>query len=130
MLTALFIACDDKIGRVDLSTLLQQTLMGLFLFGLNKPWKICGTRVDPDELCDWRWLKKSNIYLNVSVRLSLSIYLLRTFVKLSDMPGVTAHLQTALRHINGLTFTAFTPEVNAQLQLSIAARTNSWAAFK
>ena len=60
------------------------------------------------------------------MRLSLSIYLLRTFVKLSDMPGVTAHLQTALRHINGLTFTAFTPEVNAQLQLSIAARTNSW----
>ena len=37
MLTALFIAFDDKIVKVDLSTLLQQTLMGLFLFGLNKP---------------------------------------------------------------------------------------------
>ncbi|KNH09300.1 hypothetical protein XU18_0578 [Perkinsela sp. CCAP 1560/4] len=35
------------------------------------------------------------------------------------MLHVTAHLQIALRHINGLTFTAFTPEVNTQLEICL-----------
>ena len=53
MFAAFFIACNDGIGRVDRSTLPQQTLMELFIFGLNEPEKICGNREDPVDVCDW-----------------------------------------------------------------------------
>ena len=31
----------------------QQELMELFIFGLNKPEKICGSRDDPNDVCEW-----------------------------------------------------------------------------
>ncbi|KNH07232.1 hypothetical protein XU18_2095 [Perkinsela sp. CCAP 1560/4] len=57
MFAALFVACDDGTGRVDRSTLSQQALMELFIFGLNEPEKICGTRDGPDDVCKWRGVK-------------------------------------------------------------------------
>ena len=57
MFVALFIACDDGIGRVDRSTLPQQTLMELFIFGLKEPEKICGSREDPDDVCEWKGVR-------------------------------------------------------------------------
>ena len=53
MFAAFFIACNDGIGRVDRSTLPQQTLMELFLFGLNEPEEICRSRDDPADVCEW-----------------------------------------------------------------------------
>ena len=50
-----FFACaDDGIGRFDRSMLSQQSLMELFIFGLNKPEKICGNRDDPADVCEWK----------------------------------------------------------------------------
>ncbi|KNH06774.1 leucine-rich repeat protein [Perkinsela sp. CCAP 1560/4] len=57
MFAAFFIACDDGIGRVDRLTLPQQTLMELFVFGLNEPEKICGSREDPDDVCEWKGVR-------------------------------------------------------------------------
>ena len=57
MFAAFFIACDDGIGRFDRSTLPQQTLMELFIFGLNDPEKICGSRDDPADVCEWEGVK-------------------------------------------------------------------------
>ncbi|KNH04555.1 leucine-rich repeat protein [Perkinsela sp. CCAP 1560/4] len=57
MFAAFFIACDDGIGRVDRSTIPQQTLMELFVFGLNDPEKICGNREDPNDVCEWEGVK-------------------------------------------------------------------------
>ena len=55
---AVFFACvDDGIGRFDRSTASQQSLMELFLFGLNEPEKICGNRDDPDDVCEWKGVK-------------------------------------------------------------------------
>ena len=48
-----FTCADDRIGRFDRSMLSQQDLMELFIFGLNEPEKICGSRDDPDDLCKW-----------------------------------------------------------------------------
>ena len=31
----------------------QQDLVELFIFGLNEPEKICGSRDDPDDVCEW-----------------------------------------------------------------------------
>ncbi|KNH05842.1 leucine-rich repeat, partial [Perkinsela sp. CCAP 1560/4] len=51
---AVFFACvDDGIGKFDRSMLCQQDLMELFIFGLNKPEKICGSRADPADVCEW-----------------------------------------------------------------------------
>ena len=51
---AVFFACvDDGIGEFDRSMLCQEELMELFIFGLNKPEKICGNRDDPDDVCEW-----------------------------------------------------------------------------
>ena len=52
-----FTCADDGIGRVDRSTLGQQSLMELFIFGLNEPEKICGNRDDPDDVCEWKGVK-------------------------------------------------------------------------
>ena len=53
-----FFACaDDGIGRFDRSMLSQQSLMELFIFGLNKPEKICGSQEDPDDVCEWKKVK-------------------------------------------------------------------------
>ena len=57
MFAAFFIACDDGIDRFDRSTLPQQTLMELFIFGLNDPEKICGSRDDPADVCEWEGVK-------------------------------------------------------------------------
>ena len=48
-----FACVDDEIGRFDRSTASQQSLMELFIFGLNEPEKICGSREDPDDVCEW-----------------------------------------------------------------------------
>ena len=48
-----FACADDGIGKCDRSTLSQQALMELFIFGLNESEKICGSRDDPDDLCKW-----------------------------------------------------------------------------
>ncbi|KNH08854.1 hypothetical protein XU18_0756, partial [Perkinsela sp. CCAP 1560/4] len=48
-----FTCADDGIGKFDRSMLSQQELMELFIFGLNEPEKICGSRDDPDDLCKW-----------------------------------------------------------------------------
>ena len=52
-----FACADDGIGRFDRSTASQQSLMELFIFGLNQPEKICGSREDPDDLCEWEGVK-------------------------------------------------------------------------
>ncbi|KNH05998.1 hypothetical protein XU18_3072 [Perkinsela sp. CCAP 1560/4] len=57
MFAAFFIACDDGIGRVDRSMLSQQELMELFIFGLNEPEEICGSRDDPADVCEWEGVK-------------------------------------------------------------------------
>ena len=49
-----FACADDGIGRFDRSMLSQQELMELFIFGLNEPEKICGSRDDPDDVCEWK----------------------------------------------------------------------------
>ncbi|KNH07798.1 leucine-rich repeat protein [Perkinsela sp. CCAP 1560/4] len=49
-----FACADDGIGRFDRSTLSQQNLMELFIFGLNAPEKICGNRDNPDDVCEWK----------------------------------------------------------------------------
>ena len=47
-----FIACADPgMGRFDRSTLSQQSLMELFIFGLDRADTICGRRDDPVEVC-------------------------------------------------------------------------------
>ena len=52
--SAVFFAyVDDGIGKFDRSMLSQQELMELFIFGLNEPEKICGSRDDPDDVCEW-----------------------------------------------------------------------------
>ena len=52
------IACaDDGIGRFDKSMLSQQTLMELFIFGLDAAEDICGSRDDPREVCTWKGIK-------------------------------------------------------------------------
>ncbi|KNH06019.1 hypothetical protein XU18_3060 [Perkinsela sp. CCAP 1560/4] len=51
--TVYFTCADDGIGRFDRSTASQQSLMELFIFGLNEPEKICGNREDPADVCDW-----------------------------------------------------------------------------
>ena len=52
--SAVYFACvDDGIGKFDRSMLSQQDLMELFIFGLNKPEKICGSRADPADVCEW-----------------------------------------------------------------------------
>ena len=52
------IACaDDGIGRFDKSMLSQQTLMELFIFGLDAAEDICGSRDDPREVCTWKGTK-------------------------------------------------------------------------
>ena len=48
-----FTCADDGIGRFDRSMLSQQEFMELFIFGLNESEKICGSRDDPDDLCEW-----------------------------------------------------------------------------
>ena len=54
MFTTVFLVCvDDSIGRFDKSMLSQQTLMELFIFGLDKVEDICGSRDDPREVCTW-----------------------------------------------------------------------------
>ncbi|KNH09096.1 hypothetical protein XU18_0606 [Perkinsela sp. CCAP 1560/4] len=52
-----FTCADDGIGRFDRSMLSQQELMELFIFGLNKPEKICGSQEDPDDVCEWEGVK-------------------------------------------------------------------------
>ena len=55
---AVFFACvDDGIGKFDRSMLSQQDLMELFIFGLNKPEEVCGSRDDPDDVCEWKGVK-------------------------------------------------------------------------
>ena len=49
-----FACADDGIGKCDRSTLSQQALMELFIFGLNESEKICGSRDDPDDVCEWK----------------------------------------------------------------------------
>ena len=52
--SAFYFACvDDGIGRFDRSTASQQSLMELFLFGLNEPEKMCGSRDNPADVCEW-----------------------------------------------------------------------------
>ena len=54
MFTTVFLACaDDGIGRVDTSMLSQQSLMELFIFGLDEVEDICGSRDEPSEVCTW-----------------------------------------------------------------------------
>ena len=48
-----FTCADDGIGPFDRSTASQQSLMELFIFGVNEPEKICGSREDPDDVCEW-----------------------------------------------------------------------------
>ena len=48
-----FTCADDGIGKFDRSMLSQQDLMELFIFGLNEPEKICGSRDDPADVCGW-----------------------------------------------------------------------------
>ena len=51
---AVFFACaDDGIGKFDRLTASQQILMELFIFGLKKPEKICGSRDNPADVCEW-----------------------------------------------------------------------------
>ena len=53
-----FFACADAgIGKFDRSMLSQQDLMELFIFGLNKPEKICGNRDDLADVCEWKGVK-------------------------------------------------------------------------
>ena len=48
-----YFACtDDGNGQFDPSTLSHQSLMELFIFGLNQPEKICGSQEDPDDVCE------------------------------------------------------------------------------
>ena len=54
MYAAVYFTCaDDGIGRFDRSMLSQQDLMELFILGLNEPERICGSRDDSDDLCEW-----------------------------------------------------------------------------
>ena len=51
---AVFFACaDDGIGKFDRLTASQQILMELFIFGLKKPEKICGSRDNLADVCEW-----------------------------------------------------------------------------
>ncbi|KNH07883.1 hypothetical protein XU18_1515 [Perkinsela sp. CCAP 1560/4] len=50
----LFTASDDGVSKFDPSTLPLQTLMELFIFGFDEPEKLCGSRENPDELCQWQ----------------------------------------------------------------------------
>ena len=53
--SAVFFACaDDGIGKFDRSMLSQQELMELFIFGLNKPGKVCGNRDELADVCEWK----------------------------------------------------------------------------
>ena len=55
MHAAVYIACaDDGIGRFDRSTVSQQSLMELFIFGLDNAQVICGGRDNPADVCRWR----------------------------------------------------------------------------
>ena len=48
-----YFACtDDGTTRFDPSMLPHQSLMELFIFGLNQPEKICGSQEDPDDVCE------------------------------------------------------------------------------
>ena len=53
MSTVLVVACDDGIGRCGKSTLSQQSLMELFIFGIHQAEKISGSRECPEEVCNW-----------------------------------------------------------------------------
>ena len=58
MYAFVYFACaDDGIGKFDRSMLSQQDLMELFIFGLNEPDKICGSREDPADVCGWEGVK-------------------------------------------------------------------------
>ncbi|KNH05853.1 hypothetical protein XU18_3193 [Perkinsela sp. CCAP 1560/4] len=53
-----FVACaDDAIGRFGTSMLSQQSLMELFIFGLDKVDDICGSRENPTDVCSWKGIK-------------------------------------------------------------------------
>ncbi|KNH08103.1 leucine-rich repeat protein [Perkinsela sp. CCAP 1560/4] len=53
MSTVLVVACDDGIGRCGKSTLSQQSLMALFIFGIDQAEEISGSRECPEEVCNW-----------------------------------------------------------------------------
>ena len=53
MSTVLVVACDDGIARCAKSTLSQQSLMELFIFGIHQAGKISGSRECPEEVCNW-----------------------------------------------------------------------------
>ena len=56
--SVVFFACvDDGIEKFDRLMLSQQDLMELFIFGLNEPEKICGSRDDPADVCEWKGVK-------------------------------------------------------------------------
>ena len=48
-----FTCADDGIGKFDRSMLSQQDSMDFFIFGLNEPEKICDSRDDPGDVCEW-----------------------------------------------------------------------------
>ncbi|KNH09256.1 hypothetical protein XU18_0534 [Perkinsela sp. CCAP 1560/4] len=49
-----FASVDGSIGKVDRSTLSQQSLMELLIFGLDQAEEICGSRDDPAEVSTWK----------------------------------------------------------------------------
>ncbi|KNH03741.1 leucine-rich repeat protein [Perkinsela sp. CCAP 1560/4] len=58
MYAVVFFTCSDNdVGRVDRASLPQQALMELFIFGLNEPEEICGSRDNPDDVCEWQGVK-------------------------------------------------------------------------
>ncbi|KNH07876.1 hypothetical protein XU18_1508 [Perkinsela sp. CCAP 1560/4] len=58
MYAKVYLACaDDGIGKCDRSMLSQQDLMELFIFALAKPEEICGSRDNPDDVCEWTGVK-------------------------------------------------------------------------
>ena len=58
MFQTVFLTCaDDGIGKVDRSTLSQQALMELFIFGFDNVDDICGSRENPKEVCTWKAVK-------------------------------------------------------------------------
>ena len=55
MRTTVFLTCaDDGLGRFDRSTLSQQSLMELFIFGMDRVEDILASPDDPREVCMWK----------------------------------------------------------------------------
>ncbi|KNH07510.1 hypothetical protein XU18_2042 [Perkinsela sp. CCAP 1560/4] len=89
----LYVSCaDDGIGKCDLSALSQQSLMELFIFGLDRVDDICGSRENPRELRQWQGLAFNADGEVVSFYLGLDVELYTGTTALQFLPSSVKEL--------------------------------------